>query len=186
MGISIQPLAIDDVKLIEVRRFRDARGYFSETFSKSEFEREELDGDYVQDNESFSEKAGTVRGLHFQRTPSAQTKLIRVLRGRIFDVAVDLRPGSPTFRRHVCAELSEGNGRQLLVPKGFAHGFCTLVPNTMVLYKVDNPYVPHKEGGVHWMDPNLAIPWPVPERDAILSEKDQNLPSLHELLAEFA
>lgn len=186
MKLSVHALAISEVKVIEVPRFEDGRGYFCETFSQPDFEIGGLDRDFIQDNESYSARAGTVRGLHYQREPYAQAKLIRVPRGRIFDVAVDLRPGSPTYRRHVHVELSDLNGKQLLVPRGFAHGFCTLVPNTTVLYKVDNPYAPSHEAGINWADPELAIPWPVSAGQAILSDKDKRLPRLNELSAAYA
>ncbi len=140
MPLDVHSLAIPDVKLIRTPRFSDARGYFCETFQRADFAARGLDNDFVQDNQSRSDRSGTVRGLHFQRPPFAQTKLVRVLRGRIFDVAVDLRRSSPSFGRHVAVELSSEGDEQLLVPAGFAHGFCTLEPDTVVFYKVDQVY----------------------------------------------
>src|SRR6202165_2903275 len=148
MKLDVHSLAIRDVKLIRTPRFSDARGYFCETFQRADFAAQGLDDDFVQDNQSSSDRSGTVRGLHFPRPPFAQTKLVRVLRGRVFDVAVDLRRSSPSFGRHVAIELSSEGNEQLLVPAGFAHGFCTLEPKTVVFYKVDQIYSAGHEGGV--------------------------------------
>jgi dTDP-4-dehydrorhamnose 3,5-epimerase len=178
-------LAIADVKLIKTPRISDARGYFCETFQREDFAAQGLDIDFLQDNQSCSNRPGTVRGLHFQRAPFAQTKLIRVLRGRIFDVAVDLRRSSPSFGSHVAVELSSEGDEQLLIPAGFAHGFCTLEPDTVVFYKVDQVYSAAHDGGVNWADPELRIKWPVAAAEAILSEKDCQLPMLRDLPGVF-
>ena len=178
---SITPLAIPEVLLITPKRHGDARGWFSETWSRRAFEAAGLDHDFVQDNQAFSAKVGTVRGLHFQQAPDAQAKLIRVLKGAIYDVAVDVRPGSPDYGRWVGATLTAEGGEQLLVPRGFAHGYCTLVPDTELFYKVDGRYAPETEGGVLWNDPDLAIDWPVAAADAVLSDKDKILPHLKDM-----
>lgn len=175
---AITPLAIPDVLLITPRRHGDARGWFSETWSRRAFEAAGLAFDFVQDNQAFSARRGTVRGLHFQRPPNAQAKLVRALKGAIYDVAVDIRAGSPTYGRWVGATLTAEGGEQLLVPRGFAHGYCTLVDDTELFYKVDGPYAPADEGGLLWNDPALGIDWPVAAEDAVLSEKDRVLPVL--------
>jgi dTDP-4-dehydrorhamnose 3,5-epimerase len=181
MQLDVQSLTIPDVKLIRSPRISDSRGYFCETFQRADFAARGLDSDFVQDNQSSSRQPGTVRGLHFQRPPFAQAKLVRVLRGRIFDVAVDLRRSSPSFGEHIAVELSSERSEQLLVPVGFAHGFCTLEPDTIVFYKVDQVYSAAHDGGVKWSDPELGIEWPVASAKAILSEKDLRLPMLAEL-----
>ena len=144
-----------------------------------------LDYDFVQDNQTLSHVAGTVRGLHFQIAPFAQVKLIRVLRGRIFDVAVDVRHSSPTYGQHASVELDSIEGRQLLIPHGFAHGFCALEPKTEILYKVTNVYAPEHDYGVYWNDPRLGIPWPAVANEAVISEKDRALPRLADLPVYF-
>jgi len=176
--VQVIPTAIPEVKLVRPRSFGDARGWFSEIWNRERFARAGLALDFVQDNLAHSAAAGTLRGLHFQRPPAAQSKLVRVLRGKIFDVAVDLRPGSPTYRRHVAVELSAEDGAWLLVPKGFAHGYLTLEPETLVLYKVDAFYEPRLDAGIAFDDPDLAIPWPLPPEGPILSAKDRALPRL--------
>lgn len=163
----------------------DVRGYFCESYVRSDFAAHGLSHDFVQDNESSSDRVGTVRGLHFQKPPFAQVKLVRVLRGKIVDVVVDLRRSSPSFGKHLAVELSEINGEQLLVPAGFAHGFCTLEPHTTVLYKVDAAYSPAHDHGINWADPELAIKWPVAPEDATLSDKDRKLPMLCDLSPVF-
>lgn len=183
--LDVRSLAIPDVKLIRTKRFADDRGYFSETFQRPTFATQGILHDFLQDNQSGSDRCGTVRGLHFQRPPFAQTKLIRVLSGRIFDVAVDLRRSSPSFGRHIAVELGSESGEQLLVPSGFAHGFCTLQPQTVVLYKVDQVYVPSHDSGVYWADPALAIEWPVSVSEAHLSSKDRALQMLDQLAPDF-
>lgn len=178
--LSIEETAIPAVKIITTRRFGDARGFFTETWNRKRFAEAGIDLDFVQDNHSLSGPAGTVRGLHFQSPPFAQDKLVRVVRGRILDVAVDIRRSSPTYGRHVAVELSAGNGRQLLVPVGFAHGFCTLEPDTEVLYKVSAYYAPEHDHGIAFDDPDLGIAWPVVPGAAVLSEKDRHHPRLAE------
>lgn len=172
---------IPDVKLLRPRRFEDARGFFSETFNRRALEAQGIVMDAVQDNHSRSVPKGTVRGLHFQSPPYAQAKLIRVTRGAVFDVAVDIRRGSPTFGRHVALVLSEAEWNQLYVPRGFAHGFCTLEPETEVLYKVDAYYAPEHDLGLAWDDPALGIEWPVTAGEAVLSDKDRTHPLLADL-----
>jgi dTDP-4-dehydrorhamnose 3,5-epimerase len=154
-----------------------------ESFNKNVFTELGLNYDFIQDNQSLSAPVGTIRGLHFQLNPKAQTKLVRCLTGAIYDVAVDIRKGSPTYGQWVGVILSEHNRRQLLVPKGFAHGFCTLVPNTTVAYKVDEYYSPEQDSGILWNDPTLGIDWPT--SDATLSEKDAKLPVLAEVEHNF-
>lgn len=179
--MQIDPQSISDVLLITPARFGDARGFFSETFRKSALAEAGFEREFVQDNHVASPQRGTTRGLHFQVTPHAQDKLLRVVRGAILDVAVDLRPGSPTFGRHVAAELSADNGRQLLVPQGFAHGYQTLTDESEVLYKVTAYYAPNAERGLLWSDPALGIAWPVGARQAQVNARDEALPSLAEL-----
>lgn len=179
--MNVVSLAIPDVKLITPRKFGDSRGFFSEVYNAKALAAAGIDIRFVQDNHSLSVETGTVRGLHFQKPPHAQAKLVRVARGRILDVAVDLRPESPTYGQHVSAELSADNWAQLLVPAGFAHGFCTLEPNCEVLYKVDAHYAPESDAGLLWCDPALGIDWPVAAGKALLSEKDAKLPLLKDL-----
>lgn len=183
--LSVTPTEIPDVKIVTPARHGDDRGFFSETWNKSALREAGIEADFVQDNHSLSGPAGTVRGLHFQSAPFAQDKLIRVSRGRIIDVAVDLRRSSPTWGQHVAVELSEDNWRQLWVPAGFAHGFCTLEENTEVQYKVTALYSPQHDHGLLWNDPELGIEWPVAEQSALLSAKDQVQPRLAELKAWF-
>ncbi|MCX8474721.1 MAG: dTDP-4-dehydrorhamnose 3,5-epimerase [Sphingomonas sp.] len=178
-------LAIPEVVEVTPPKFGDHRGFFSEVFKRAAFEAEGLAIDWMQDNQSFSAEVGTVRGLHFQAPPFAQAKLIRVLRGAIFDVAVDLRRGSPSYGRWVAAELSAEKWNQLLVPVGFAHGFMTLTPDVEVLYKVSAPYSRESEGAIRWDDPDLGIVWPRPG-DAILSEKDAVAPYFKDFDSPFA
>lgn len=183
--LQVEPTAIPEVKVIKPARFGDARGFFSEVYNRDRLFKAGLEFDFVQDNHSWSAKAGTVRGLHFQSHPFAQDKLVRVIRGRILDVAVDIRRSSPTYGRHVAVELSAENWLQLLVPIGFAHGFCTLEPDTEVLYKVTGSYSAEHDRGIAWDDPDLAIDWPVQADAAILSEKDLRHPHLADLPAYF-
>jgi dTDP-4-dehydrorhamnose 3,5-epimerase len=183
--LEIQPLRLDGVKVLRTKVWEDSRGSFSEMYSRRTFAEAGLSLDFVQDNESVSKAAGTVRGLHFQTNPWAQDKLVRVLRGRIYDVAVDIRRSSPTFKQWVAFELAAGDGNQLLVPAGFAHGFCTLEPDTHVLYKVTNFYAPSHDCGIRWNDPELGIDWPVDEEKAVLSDKDAKLPLLRDAAALF-
>jgi dTDP-4-dehydrorhamnose 3,5-epimerase len=179
--MKFKDLAIRGVKLIEPVRFQDARGYFSETFSEPALEAAGISTRFIQDNQSLSRQTGTVRGLHFQTPPFAQAKLVRVLAGAILDVAVDLRRGSPTFGKHIAVELSAADGAQILIPEGFAHGFVTRAPDTVVFYKVSAPYAPRHDAGVRWDDPQLDIAWGINAAQAVLSVKDRNLPLLNEL-----
>lgn len=181
----IERLAIPDVLLISPNKHGDHRGYFSETFRADALAEFGIDVPFVQDNHSFSAARGVLRGLHYQTAPFAQAKLLRVTRGAIFDVAVDLRKASSTFGRHVGVELSADNWRQILVPVGFAHGFCTLAPDTEVLYKVTAPYAPAQEGGLLWSDPALGIEWPISAHEAVLSERDLRWPLLQDLQSPF-
>jgi dTDP-4-dehydrorhamnose 3,5-epimerase len=181
----IERTEIPDVLLIRPRRFGDPRGWFSETYSTRSFSEALGNVNFVQDNQSFSALRGTLRGLHFQKSPEAQAKLIRVLRGSIFDVAVDLRMGSPTYARWVGKTLTAGGGEQLFVPRGFAHGYCTLGPDTEVAYKVDGFYAPAYDAGLAWNDPTLDIAWPITPEEAILSDKDKALPAFADYVSPF-
>ena len=183
--MKVEALAIPDVLLITPPRFEDARGYFSETYNTARFATVGLEAEFVQDNQSRSVARGTVRGLHCQIAPNVQGKLVRVLRGAIWDVAVDIRRGSSTYGRHVGHVLSADNSAQLWVPRGFLHGFCTLEPDTDVLYKVTAPYDRSAERGVSWDDPELALPWPVSPGEVLLSDKDRTLPRLSVCAAWF-
>lgn len=177
---------IFDVKVLTPKKHSDARGFFSEVYKSSDFLSAGLDLKFVQDNHSMSRPVGTLRGLHFQTAPFPQDKLVRVVRGRILDIAVDIRRSSPTFGKHVAVELSSENWRQMLVPVGFAHGFVTLEPDTEVLYKVTAPYSPDYDRGVAWDDPDLGIDWPVPNSGLLLSERDRKWPRLKDLSETFA
>jgi len=174
-------LEIDAVKLIRPRRFADLRGYFAETWNRMTFAEAGVDIDFVQDNASFSAAKGTIRGLHFQRAPREQAKLVRAVRGSLFDVAVDLRPGSPHFGRHVSAVLTAASGEQLFVPAGFAHGFCTLEDATEVAYKTSDYYSPEHDAGIRWNDPMVAVEWPLGGQEPVMSERDLRLPYLADL-----
>ena len=176
--LEVEPTILPDVKIVKPKRFGDRRGFFSEVYNKRIFTDAGVGLEFLQDNHSLSAKAGTVRGLHFQTAPCAQDKLVRVTRGRILDVAVDLRRSSPTFGRHVAVELSAENWLQLLVPIGFAHGFCTLEDDTEVIYKVTSYYSAAHDKGIAWDDDELGIPWPVARSEATLSDKDMQLPRL--------
>jgi dTDP-4-dehydrorhamnose 3,5-epimerase len=184
--LNVEATAIPDVKIVTPKRFGDDRGFFSEVYSRDRFADAGIALDFVQDNHSWSAKTGTVRGLHFQSAPCAQDKLVRVVRGRIMDMAVDLRRSSPTYGKHVAVELSAENWRQLLVPVGFAHGFCTLEPDTEVLYKVSGYYSAAHDHGLAWDDPALEIQWPVSIEAAVLSDKDRRHPRLADLPPYFA
>ena len=181
MIIDVSSLAIPDVRLIQTRRIQDTRGYFAETYVQQDYVRAGICNLFVQDNQSYSVGVGTMRGLHFQTAPFEQAKLVRVQRGRILDVAVDLRRSSSTYSLHVCAELSAEGGEQMFIPAGFAHGFCTLVPNTEVSYKVDAVFSPANDHGVNAADPELAIRWPAGFGTQVISEKDRALPLLRDL-----
>jgi dTDP-4-dehydrorhamnose 3,5-epimerase len=172
--------------VIVPKRHVDDRGWFSETFQRLRLRDLGIACPFVQENQSSSKRAGTVRGLHFQRPPAAQAKLVSVLRGRILDVTVDIRHGSPSFGKHVSIELSAGGGHQLYVPMGFAHGFITLEDDVLVMYKVSDYYAPSHEGGICWNDPDLAVPWPFKDADILKSDKDARLPHLKDLESPFA
>lgn len=176
--------SIEGVVIIEPRLFKDARGYFFESYSKREFDEKVQPIDFVQDNESMS-TYGVIRGLHFQRPPFTQSKLVRCVKGRVLDVAVDLRKGSPTFGRHVAVELSEDNHRQFFVPRGFAHGFAVLSDVAVFQYKCDNYYAPQADGGISIADASLGIDWQIDPARAILSEKDTNHPLLKDFDSPF-
>ena len=168
---------IKGVYIIEPRVFNDARGYFFEAWKQAEFNEKVGPVEFVQDNESKSSK-GVLRGLHFQKGDASQAKLVRVIKGRVLDVAVDCRRSSPTFGKYVMAELSDENKRQLFIPRGFAHGFLVLSDEAVFTYKVDNPYAPQADGGIRWDDPDLNIQWPVTADEILTSEKDLKLPSM--------
>jgi dTDP-4-dehydrorhamnose 3,5-epimerase len=174
------------VRLLTPRRHRDDRGWFSETFRAADFASEGISASFVQDNQALSHMRGTLRGLHFQAPPHAQAKLIRCLRGGVFDVVVDLRKGSPTYGKWVGAELTAANGRQLFVPAGFAHGYVTLEPETEVFYKASDYYAPESEGGLRFDDAEIGIEWPLPASELILSGKDRALPALRDFASPFA
>jgi dTDP-4-dehydrorhamnose 3,5-epimerase len=176
--VELEDTAIPAVKIVTPKKHGDARGFFSEVYNKSAFHAVGLDLDFVQDNHAFSAAVGTLRGLHFQTPPFAQDKLLRVARGRILDVAVDIRRSSPTFGKYVAMELSAENWRQLLVPIGFAHGYVTIEPDTEVLYKTTAVYSPANDRGVAWDDPDIGVVWPLPPGGAMLSEKDRRWPRL--------
>lgn len=168
---------IKGVFVIEPRVFNDARGYFMEAWKQAEFNEHVGQVNFIQDNESKS-SFGVLRGLHYQRGDAAQAKLVRVIKGKVLDVAVDLRKSSPTFGKHVMVELSEDNKRQFFIPRGFAHGFLVLSEEAIFTYKVDNPYAPQAEAGIRWNDPELAIEWPVDPKDVVTSDKDLKQPLL--------
>ena len=174
--MNLIPTSIPDVKILEPRIFGDARGWFYESYNAESLSQCGIDVVFVQDNRSFSAKKGTLRGLHFQKTPHAQSKLLFCTRGEILDVAVDLRKGSPTYLQHVAVRLSAENKRMLFLPKGFAHGFLTLTDDVEVFYKVDAYYDPASDRSVRFDDPQLAVPWGI--ADPILSDKDKNAPLL--------
>jgi dTDP-4-dehydrorhamnose 3,5-epimerase len=185
MSLSCESLAIPEVKIIRPKKHGDDRGFFSETYTQRAFAEIGIDIAFVQDNHAFSATQGTLRGLHFQSPPFAQDKLVRVVRGAIFDVAVDLRKGSPTFGQCVSAVVSAKEWNQILVPIGFAHGLLTLEPDTEVIYKVSNFYSPQHDLGLLWNDPALGIEWPLASMDPILSAKDKVQPRLAELPPHF-
>ena len=184
--MQIRESRISAVKILMPEKHGDHRGFFSEVYNRQALAEAGIDVDFVQDNHSLSAGKGTVRGLHFQTPPFAQDKLVRVVRGAAFDVAVDLRRESPTYGQHVSVVLSAEAWNQILVPIGFAHGFMTLEPDTEVVYKVSNFYAPDHDKGLLWNDPDLAIPWPLDAGAAVLSPKDGNLPKLAEIDSPFS
>ena len=173
----------DSVIVFRPRVFKDKRGFFQESYTQNKFEIFGINNQFIQDNHSFSELQGTIRGLHFQTDPMAQAKLVRAITGKIWDVVVDLRAGSPTYKKWVGFELSGENFHQVIIPAGFAHGFCTLTPNCHVVYKVDQFYSPENNAGVLWSDPDLAIQWPT--EDPVLSAQDKLWPKLEQAGAFF-
>lgn len=183
--MKIETLRIPEIKLVTPTRHRDARGFFSETYSMRGLAAGGIDERFVQDNHSLSVEKGVVRGLHFQSAPHAQGKLVRVSRGSILDVAVDIRRGSPTYGQHVSVVLSAENWQQLWIPAGFAHGLCTLEPHTEVVYKVTDYYAPECDRGLAWDDPALGIDWPIAPAAAIISDRDRKHPRLADLPAYF-
>lgn len=176
--IEVKKTKIEGVLIIEPKMFGDARGYFLESFNAKEFaEKTGVDETFVQDNESKS-KYGVLRGMHFQLPPFTQSKLVRVVKGRVLDVVVDIRKGSPTYGKYEMCELTEYNHRQFFVPKGMAHGFCVLSEEAIFQYKCDDFYHPEAEGAIAWDDPDIAVSWPIPSEDVILSDKDKHHPFL--------
>ncbi|WP_251855458.1 dTDP-4-dehydrorhamnose 3,5-epimerase [Enterococcus italicus] len=182
--LKVTATKLTDVKIIEPAVFGDHRGFFTESYSDKDFKEAGIDFDFIQDNHSLSTEPGVLRGLHFQKGQAAQTKLIRVVTGAVLDVIVDIRKGSPTYGEWEGYILSASNHRQLLVPKGYAHGFVTLTDNVNFLYKCDNYYNAEADGGIAFDDPELAITWPIDQSKAILSEKDKHHPTLKEFEAE--
>ena len=184
--MQIETTKLPGVLILTPRRFGDARGWFSEVWNRNTFAKHGIICDFVQDNHSYSAAAGTVRGLHFQSPPHAQTKLVRCGRGRVFDVAVDIRRGSPTYGQWVGGELSAENGRQLLIPAGFLHGFVTRTPDTEILYKCSDVYAPDCDGAVRFDDPDIGIKWGVEAGAATLSEKDAKAPLFKDFQSPFS
>jgi dTDP-4-dehydrorhamnose 3,5-epimerase len=185
MSLTIQELSIPGVKVISTKKFEDLRGFFSETYNRKTYRDAGIDLEFVQDNQALSKVAGTVRGLHYQGHPFAQDKLVRVVSGRILDVVVDIRRASPTFGQWLAVEISADAWNQILVPIGFAHGLCTLEPDTQVLYKVTNYYSAAHDFGIRWNDPELGIRWPFPEEQIELSEKDKKQPLFKDVIHWF-
>lgn len=183
--MKIETLPIPGLLLITPARFGDHRGFFSESWNRKAFAKAGIDIDFVQDNHSFSSETGTIRGLHFQAPPAAQDKLVRCGRGALFDVAVDIRKGSPTYGRWYGVELSFENGRQLLVPAGFAHGFVTRAQDTEIIYKCSDYYAPESEGALLWSDPDIAIDWGLEGRAPVLSDKDAQAGKLADFNSPF-
>jgi dTDP-4-dehydrorhamnose 3,5-epimerase len=179
--LTVTSTAIEAVKVVTPKLIADSRGSFCETYNQERFAEHGIMPSFVQDNQSASAAVGTIRGLHFQSHPAAQAKLIRVLKGRILDVAVDLRRSSPTYGKWVAEELSADNPKQIFIPTGFAHGFCTLEIDTLVFYKVSAFYSPPNDLGVAWDDPDLGIDWPVAPSKAVLSDKDSRMPAFKSL-----
>lgn len=181
--MNIIKMEIEEVVIIEPKVFGDRRGWFTETYSKEKFKEQGIKVDFIQDNHSFSAQKGTLRGLHFQLEPKAQTKLVRCTKGKILDVAVDIRKDSPTYKKWIAVELTEENKKQLLIPKGFAHGFITLSDNVEVQYKVDEYYSPECDRSVRFDDPEIGVEWGM--ENPVLSEKDINAPLLKDSCANF-
>ncbi|KHQ50150.1 dTDP-4-dehydrorhamnose 3,5-epimerase [Mameliella alba] len=184
--MNIEETSLPGVRILTPRRFGDARGFFSESWNRKRMAEHGIEIDFVQDNHSLSAEPGTVRGLHFQAPPHAQDKLVRCGHGRLFDVAVDVRVGSPTYGAWIGVELSAENGRQLLVPRGFLHGFVTREPDTEIIYKCSDYYAPGTEGAVRFDDPGIGIDWGIDSAAAVLSEKDAAAPALKEIESPFS
>ncbi|PQO22546.1 dTDP-4-dehydrorhamnose 3,5-epimerase [Rhodobacteraceae bacterium WD3A24] len=184
--MQVEHSALPEVLILTPRRFSDARGWFSESWNRRTLREAGIDIDFVQDNHSLSHAAGTVRGLHYQAPPHAQAKLVRVVRGAVFDVAVDARRGSPRFARWTGVELSAENGRQLFIPAGFLHGFVTRTPDCEVLYKCSDYYAPEADGAVRFDDPELAIDWGITPQEAVISDKDGQAPLWRDFATPFA
>lgn len=182
--MNVIPTALEGVYIIKPRIFNDARGYFFESYNKKEFEEKVGKVDFVQDNESKSSR-GVMRGLHFQRPPYTQAKLVRCVRGRVLDVAVDIRKGSPTYGQHVAVELTDDNHVQFFIPRGFAHGFAVLSDEAVFQYKCDNYYAPEADGGISILDETLGIDWRIAKEEAVLSDKDKNHPMLDDFDSPF-
>ena len=176
--MNIITTGLEGVIIIEPKIFRDDRGFFTESYSKRKFEELGLNYDFIQDNHSLSVQEGTVRGLHYQMAPKAQTKLVRVLAGAVLDIAIDIRKGSPTYKKWVSTILTAQNMREFIVPRGFAHGVCSLTPNTEIFYKVDEFYSPECDRCIRWDDPEIGITWPYSK--PLLSDKDNNAPLLRD------
>lgn len=185
LNFTAERLSIRDIIVVRPRRFSDERGWFMETYRREAFLEFGISASFVQDNHAFSQAAGTLRGLHFQMPPRAQAKLVKVVRGAIYDVAVDIRQGSPSYGRWSGARLSAEGGEQLFVPAGFAHGYCTLEADTEVAYKCDGYYAPECEGGIAATDPEIAIDWPFPIETLNLSIRDRSLPPLRHVASPF-
>ena len=181
--MQVERLAIPEVLLLTPRRFGDERGWLSEVYSRRAMAEAGVTAEFVQENQAYSSRRGTLRGLHLQLPPKPIAKLVRAVRGAIFDVAVDVRAGSPTFGRWVAAELTADNGRMLLVPRGFAHGYCGLTDDCEVVYKIDSYYAPECESGLAWNDPAIGIDWPIPANDLIINARDQAWAPLSEFPA---
>ena len=183
--MQVEALSIPEIKIFKPTKHGDARGFFSEVYNRKTLAAHGVDMEFVQDNHAMSARAGVLRGLHWQSPPFAQDKLVRVVKGSIFDVAVDLRRDAATYGRHVSATISAENWDQIFIPIGFAHGYVTLEPDTEVIYKVTNYYAPDHDAGMCWHDPALGIDWPIAPGDAVVSEKDQNLPKFSEIVSPF-
>jgi dTDP-4-dehydrorhamnose 3,5-epimerase len=179
--VEVETTSIPEVKIVRPKRVGDDRGFFCEWYNRAALAAQGINAGFIQDNMALSVRKGTVRGLHFQAPPFAQAKLVGCVRGAVFDVAVDIRRGSPSFGRHIAVELSAANGCQLFIPAGFAHGYCTLEDNSVLFYKVDAGYSPQHDAGVLWQDPDIGIAWPVTPEAAQLSKKDTTLPRLKDL-----
>jgi len=184
--LSVERFDIDGLLLMRPRRLGDSRGYFVETYNSREYQKAGVECLFVQDNQSLSSRRGTVRGLHFQVPPAAQSKLVRVVRGSIVDVAVDLRRASQTYGRWRAVNLNAEDGAQFFVPAGFAHGYCTLEPDTEVAYKVDEFYAPACDAGLRWDDPDIGVDWPVSAAEATVSDKDASLPGFKTFISPFS